>query len=115
MLKTTRRPQIENGSMDVPASNYRKIEACRVAGSRNLVSVLNIGHQVLTGVFPKSRDAAITNGPLELVWCPDSGLLQLAHSFQANELYGENYGYRSGLNQSMIRHLTMKIGNLQRR
>jgi hypothetical protein len=107
--------RIENISTDVPGANYRKIEACRVAGSRNLVSVLNIGHQALTGVFPKSRDDAITNGPLELVWCPDSGLLQLAHSFQASELYGENYGNRSGLNQSMVRHLTTKIGNLERR
>ena len=107
--------EFEKVAKDVPGANYRKVEACRVAGSRNLVSVLNIGHQALTGVFPKSRDDAITNGPLELVWCPDSGLLQLAHSFEASELYGENYGYRSGLNQSMVRHLTTKISNLERR
>src|SRR5215469_6705304 len=108
--------QIENVSNNVSSgANYRKVEACRVAASKNLVSVLNIGHQALTGVFPKSRDETITTGPLELVWCPDSGLLQLAHSFEARELYGENYGYRSGLNQSMVRHLTNKIRNLERR
>ena len=28
-------------------------------------------------------------------------------------MYGENYGYRSGLNQSMVRHLTQKIGKLE--
>jgi len=48
------------------------------------------------------------------VWCPDSGLLQLAHSYDAAEMYGENYGYRSGLNQSMVRHLTAKIRHLER-
>jgi hypothetical protein len=107
--------RIEKVSMNVPGANYHKIDACRVAKSANLVSVLNLGHQTLTGVFPKCRDATITSGPLELVWCPDSGLLQLAHSFQASEMYGENYGYRSGLNQSMVRHLGRKIGGLERR
>ncbi len=33
------------------------------------------------------------------------GLLQLRHSYNSHELYGANYGYRSGLNQSMINHL----------
>ena len=33
------------------------------------------------------------------------GLLQLRHSYHSHELYGANYGYRSGLNQSMINHL----------
>lgn len=92
---------------------YQKIDACRVSGSPNLISVLNLGHQALTGVFPKSRDENVTVGPLELVWCPDSGLLQLAHTFDAGEMYGDNYGYRSGLNQSMVRHLTQKIRHLQ--
>src|ERR1700737_5599330 len=100
--------------MSASVENYRAIQACRVSGSQNLISVLNLGDQNLTGVFPKSRSAEITRGPLELVWCPESGLLQLAHSFNANEMYGENYGYRSGLNQSMVQHLSRKIHNLER-
>jgi hypothetical protein len=90
------------------------LKRCRVSGSGNLISVLSLGHQALTGVFPRSRHAAITTGPLDLVWCPDSGLLQLAHSYDASEMYGENYGYRSGLNQSMVRHLTQKAHVLER-
>jgi C-methyltransferase C-terminal domain/Methyltransferase domain len=66
-------------------------------------------------VFPRSREERLTSGPLELVWCPDSGLLQLAHSYAASEMYGENYGYRSGLNQSMVEHLTRKIRHLERK
>jgi hypothetical protein len=95
-------------------SSYKQIEKCRVSNSENLVPVLNIGDQELTGVFPKSRDEQITRGPLELVWCPESGLLQLRHSYEASEMYGENYGYRSGLNQSMVDHLTSKVAYLQR-
>jgi hypothetical protein len=56
----------------------------------------------------------VTIGPLDLVWCPDSGLLQLGHTYNAMELYGDNYGYRSGLNSSMVRHLTEKIGFLEK-
>lgn len=93
---------------------YRKLQACRLSGSDHLVSVLNLGNQALTGVFPKTREQPVTSGPLELVWCPDSGLLQLGHSYDPGEMYGENYGYRSGLNQSMVDHLTEKVGVLER-
>lgn len=95
-------------------NSYKEISRCRVANSENLVSVLNIGQQTLTGVFPKNTSEKITKGPLELVWCPDSGLLQLKHSYEPSEMYGDNYGYRSGLNQSMVNHLTDKIGYLER-
>ncbi len=95
-------------------SAAKPIERCRASGSNNLISVLSLGNQALTGVFPRSRDERVTVGPLELVWCPESGLLQLAHSYDPNEMYGENYGYRSGLNQSMVRHLTNKVRLLQR-
>ena len=93
---------------------FRRIDRCRVSGSRDLVSVVNLGYQDLTGVFPTSPEELVTSGPLELVWSPDSGLLQLAHSFDPQEMYGDNYGYRSGLNGSMVRHLTAKIRMLER-
>jgi hypothetical protein len=95
-------------------NSYREINACRISNSRHLVSVLNLGNQTLTGVFPNSREEKITEGPLELVWCPDSGLLQLKHSYDSSEMYGNNYGYRSGLNQSMVNHLKDKVGYLER-
>ena len=93
---------------------YTAIQRCRVGGGSTLINVLDLGVQALTGVFPKSPGEAVTEGPLRLVWCPDSGLLQLAHSYDLGEMYGDNYGYRSGLNASMVRHLTQKIGHLER-
>ncbi len=96
-------------------TSYKKITACRLNGDENLISILNLGFQELTGVFPKSRDEVVTRGPLELVWCPSSGLVQLGHSYAAEEMYGDNYGYRSGLNQSMVDHLTRKVRYLERR
>jgi SAM-dependent methyltransferase len=77
------------------------------------VTVLNLGEHALTGVFPVSRDEPISKGPLELVWCQTCTLLQLAHSYDAGEMYGGNYGYRSGLNRSMSRHLARKANGLE--
>ena len=95
-------------------NSYKEVNRCRVSGSENLISILNLGFQTLTGVFPKNPAEKITRGPLELVWCPDSGLLQLKHSYDSEEMYGENYGYRSGLNQSMVNHLADKVAYLER-
>ena len=93
---------------------YSEIKNCRISRSQHLVSVLNLGNQALTGVFPHDEAELVTVGPLELVWSPDSGLLQLRHSYNAAEMYGDNYGYRSGLNQSMVNHLTDKVAYLER-
>jgi len=92
--------------------SHTELKRCRISNSDHLIKVLSLGNQALTGVFPKLKEQPVTTGPLELVWCPDSGLLQLSHSYDLNEMYGLNYGYRSGLNESMIRHLTNKVSHL---
>ena len=94
--------------------SYKEINKCRISGSTNLIEVLSLGEQHLTGVFPTSTKEEITKGPLELLWCPDSGLLQLKQSYSLDEMYGDNYGYRSGLNASMVKHLTNKIHSLEK-
>jgi NDP-4-keto-2,6-dideoxyhexose 3-C-methyltransferase len=92
---------------------YQKIDRCRVCGNRDLVEVLDIGVQTLTGVFPRTRSEVITAGPLKLVKCMGAGeacgLLQLQHSYDLGEMYGQNYGYRSGINASMVAHLHGKV------
>ncbi len=92
---------------------YTPLSACRISGSRNLVPILNLGEQAMTGIFPENAAQPVGSGPLELVWCPDSGLVQLAHSFAPSEMFGSGYGYRSGLNQSMVRHLVNKVNWLE--
>jgi hypothetical protein len=94
----------------VAHSKPKKITACRMCNSKSLVPILGLGNQYLTGVFPKEiNEKSLTRGPLSLVKCHDGpqacGLLQLEHSYPVNELYGSNYGYRSGLNVQMVNHL----------
>lgn len=92
------------------------ITHCRICQNTALEVVLNLGEQKLTGFFPRTRETEVLGGPLELVRCVPSettcGLLQLRHSFPLNAMYGDNYGYRSGLNQSMITHLNETVAAL---
>lgn len=94
-----------------------QISQCRICGNQNLVEVLDLGNQALTGVFPKTADEFVPIGPLQLVKCHgEEGcqLVQLRHSFEAERMYGQNYGYRSGLNASMVAHLKSKAEMLQK-
>jgi len=94
------------------------INRCRICGNSNLVSLLHLGDQVLTGVFPSTPDTRLARGPLELVQCSRAGyavhcgLVQLRHSYESADLYGDNYGYRSSLNRSMVEHLRCKVAKL---
>ena len=91
------------------------IERCRVCGNPDLVEILDLGEQSLTGVFPRHLTEPVERGPLRLVKCDGPGtcnLVQLAHNFDSEQLYGDNYGYRSGLNRSMVRHLHGKVDRI---
>lgn len=101
-------------------ADYREITRCRLCGGTDLAPILDLGIQCLTGVFPARRDRPVTAGPLELVKCDEAndeacGLVQLRQSYRLDEMYGENYGYRSGLNPSMVAHLNSKVKKILER
>lgn len=83
---------------------YTPIADCRLCEGTNLESVFDLGVMALTGVFPKPGEA-VDEGPLELMRCGDCGLVQLAHNYDPARMFGPTYGYRSGLNPSMVAHL----------
>ncbi len=91
---------------------FYKIEKCRVCGNEHLVTVLDLGNQYLSGIFPKTVDVEMYRGPLKLVKCNETtggcGHVQLEHTFDLPTMYGQEYGYRSGLNASMVKHLQGK-------
>jgi NDP-4-keto-2,6-dideoxyhexose 3-C-methyltransferase len=94
---------------------FRSINRCRICGGRELEPVMSLGNQVLTGVFPSSRSQVVTEGPVDLVRCAverGCGLVQLLQSYDLQEMYGLNYGYRSSLNRSMVEHLQRKVARI---
>ena len=101
---------VTEGSSRLRAA-HTTVETCR-AGGGELIDVLSLGDQVLTGIFPRVGEQ-IGSAPLTLAWSPNSGLLQLRHSCSLVEMYGDNYGYRTGLNGSMVRHVERKVAGLK--
>lgn len=83
---------------------YETVTDCRLCGVDGLEQVLDLGVQPLSGVFPLPGES-VSEGPLRLVRCAACDLVQLGENFEPSLLYGENYGYRSGLNLSMVEHL----------
>lgn len=97
--------------------SVRAISHCRICGNPHLEKVLDLGRQALTGRFPAPEDPDPVTGPLELAICrtggnDNCGLLQLHHSYPADQMYGSTYGYRSSNNATMVEHLRRKISNL---
>lgn len=91
---------------------YKSIKVCRVCQNTRLIPVMSLGDLVLTGTFPKTKSEALTSGPVDLVKCDENfgcGLVQLLQSYNLSEMYGINYGYRSSLNSSMVKHLQGKV------
>ena len=84
---------------------------CRICGNPNLESILNLGAQPLSGVFPKPEAPDPSRSPLDLIRCTANGgqqacgLVQLRHSAELSEMYGSTYGYYSSISPTMVSHL----------
>ena len=79
------------------------ITYCRVCHSRNLTELISFGNLYLSDFT--TDDKKPPQYPLVLMLCPDCYLVQLQHNAPAALLYSENYGYKSGINQTMRDHL----------
>jgi hypothetical protein len=81
------------------------ISHCRLCGSPALTPVFRLGEMAFSGVFPQSKEEKVPSGELAVVLCGDCALAQLDRDFPSDEMYGDNYGYMSSLNKSMVDHL----------
>jgi len=97
-----------------------KITKCRYCNNENLKVIVDLGEQHLSGIFPNEPELE-HKSPLRLVKCsgPHSrevstpcGLIQMEHTFDPDVMYGDDYGYRSGLNNSMVKHLKGRVDEI---
>jgi NDP-4-keto-2,6-dideoxyhexose 3-C-methyltransferase len=99
------------------------IENCRICDSSQFRELFDLGLLHSCGVFPRQNEADPPLAPLNLVQCAVCGLVQLSHDFAGDDLFRSTYGYRSGLNESMVghlghittaaqRHVALKAGNI---
>lgn len=85
------------------------IKKCRSCFSDQLVEVISLGNLYLSDFIKNNKK--IPKSPLTLLLCTNCHLLQLKHTTKASILYTENYGYKSGINQTMqdeLKEITIK-------
>jgi hypothetical protein len=92
-----------------------KIKKCRSCNSNKLQKLFSLGNQSFTGIFPKNKNQKVPRGKLILVICSRCKLVQLSENFNLKKMYGNNYGYRTGLNLSMVNHIKDKINFLKKK
>ena len=82
-----------------------KITNCRNCKSSKLIKLFSLGNISFTGKFAKNKKINIKKTPIQLVMCIQCKLVQLRHNYNLKYLYGPDYGYRTGINQTMREHV----------
>lgn len=78
---------------------------CRICKSENVTDVFHLGEQYITSQFPK-RIEDVPKTTVTLCMCHECSLVQLRETPDASKMYETcEYGYRSGINESMKKHL----------
>ena len=91
-----------------------RIKNCRNCNSKKLSVLFSLGKISFTGKFSK-KEQEIPKAELKLVMCNNCKLVQLGNKFNLKYLYGPDYGYRSGINQTMINHLKQIVINVSKK
>lgn len=82
---------------------YEPIAACRSCGSSDLMMVIDLGMQYLSDFRPDNSKPP--KAPLTLMMCEACKLVQLAHTVDRSSLYHDNYGFRSSVNEGIVKDL----------
>ena len=83
-----------------------RITQCRASGSQDLKSFLDLGLTPLADALVKHEnlDKNEARFPLELVFCPDSALVQITEDVPEDVLFVENYLYFSSFSDVVLKH-----------
>lgn len=81
-----------------------RINKCRACKKNTLKKLFSLGNMCFTGKFPR-KNQKIRKKPISLVLCKNCELVQLGHNFDLKYLYGPDYGYRTGINKTMLDHV----------
>ena len=91
-----------------------KLKKCRICKKANIKKLFSLGSMCFTGKFP-SKNKKIQKKPITLVICKSCELVQLGHNFDLKYLYGPDYGYRTGINKTMLNHVSRVVKNLSKK
>ena len=84
---------------------YKKISHCRLCYSNKVKKIIDFGSICCSSIFPYKNLNYKKITPMIFAVCNNCNLAQLLHNYNLKELYNDNYGYRSGINPAMCKHL----------
>ena len=96
-----------------------RINKCRGCKKNTFKKLFSLGDMCFTGKFPY-KGQTIKKKPITVVICFNCNLVQLNHTYDLKYLYGPDYGYRTGINKTMLNHVKdvskklSKITNLKK-
>jgi GDP-mannose 4,6-dehydratase len=81
------------------------IKECRICKNSELKDIIHLGNQYITSRFPVYGDFSTPKTQIDLCLCEVCCLVQLKQIIDQNELYKHEYGYLSGISNTMRTHL----------
>tara|TARA_B110000881_G_scaffold216651_1_gene232647 strand:+ start:1304 stop:2521 length:1218 start_codon:yes stop_codon:yes gene_type:complete len=91
-----------------------RIIKCRICKKTKIKKLFSLGDLCFTGKFPKINQK-IEKQPITLVICKNCELVQLSHNFNLKYLYGPDYGYRTGINKTMLDHVSKVVKSISKK
>ncbi len=83
------------------------INSCQICSAAELIPVISLGHHAPCDslLWPAQLQQPEKTYPLNLVRCPDCGLVQIDYVVNPEELFFPEYPYRSGITSSLVNNL----------
>ncbi|KHO47153.1 MAG: hypothetical protein QJ16_C0007G0052 [archaeon GW2011_AR1] len=97
--------------------NLGEIDSCRSCGKTELKSIINLGSHYVSNFVNNEKEVG-KKVPLELILCNEEvggcGLLQLKHNAPSEEMWGDQYWYKSAINLTIRNDLWDIIRNVEK-
>ena len=89
--------------------------SCRNCGKKKFQDLFSLGKLSFTGKFPKKKKINIPKSEIKLVICHNCKLVQVSKNFDLKYMYDENYGYRTGINNTMTVHVKKIVDEVSKK
>lgn len=94
--------------------SQRGSSECRVCGSKQLTSVMDLGPQPLPAEYGRTPDEVLDKFPLHLRICSDCGLGQLGEYVLPERIFHNAYPYLSSASSTWVEHARNYAGSMQK-
>ena len=83
------------------------LNKCQICNSKKMHLILDLGHQPLCDslLTKEMLNNPEKTYPLRMLWCEECSLAQLDYCVDGNEVYHQDYPYRTGITKELVEYL----------